>query len=122
MAHTSPGSPDLLPLAFAINQQSAMWEPLAAAIIAGLVLQCPMVQLILDVAIGRLAHLSRQTWPVLPVDYEDQRSAKSYPPIVANSVEARNLPSQGVFARTSQLHLGTDHVERAHRSNRQFFG
>jgi len=63
---TSAAILTLLPLAFAIGQGSAMQQPLAVAIIAGLLLQFPMVLLVLPVAIGRLAHAPRQTRPVSP--------------------------------------------------------
>src|SRR3977135_2825973 len=42
----------LLPLAFAIGQESAIQQPLALAIIAGLLIQFPMVLLAMPVLIG----------------------------------------------------------------------
>ena len=51
----------LLPLALGIGQGSAMQQPLAVAIIAGLLLQFPMVLLALPVGLGAI--LRRRAGP-----------------------------------------------------------
>ena len=60
LCYLTPAIEKLLPLALALGQGSAMQQPLAVAIIAGLLVQIPLVTIVMPLLYRTLARIKHQ--------------------------------------------------------------